>query len=216
MRGGKKRTSNLPAVQNNYAVRGQQMEVAYSVPSRHPTGDGPWKIEADKIAWTDPVTGLGCIIRREPQGHLAGYCGVEAGHPLYGYEWSAIPADLDIDVHGGISYSAACDRSGPEATSVCHTPIGGSHGPGAEIWWFGFECDQVTDLVPSLMKNDARDSRLADGVRREYRDEAYVYGQVTDLAGQLHAIANEIPKPPRTSPSPPPIGLDPDRGRADR
>lgn len=215
--------SNLPAVRQQHGGDRQfgteiaKVDAVYHVAALHKDGPGPWSGEADKIAWTDPSTGLGCIIRRERHGkHLGGYVGVPIGHPLFGVEWSAIPAGLDIEVHGGITYSAACDESGPHEIAICHVPRGSSHGSDGAIWWLGFQCDQITDLVPDRMQDRVSDTALVHGVKREYRDEAYVHGQVTDLAAQLAAIARGDEKPPRTSPPPPPIGLDPTKAQVSR
>lgn len=215
--------SNLPAVQAQHGGERHigsaviRVDAVYHVPAVHRPGPGRWSREADKIAWTDASTGLGCIIRRERSGgHLAGYVGVGPDHPLFGVEWQAIPASLDIEVHGGISYAAACDESGPEEIAVCHVPRGTSPGSEGHVWWMGFECNHITDLVPDRTDGNAGDTTLVHGVTPVYRDEAYVFGQVTDLAAQLAAIAKEEDKPPRISPSPPPIGLDPYKARARR
>lgn len=211
------RRTGLPLVQAQHGGRhafgavAVDVDAVYRVPAVHVDGPGEWACEADKIAWTDEETGIDCVIRREATGgHLGGYVGVGPDHPLYGCAWSAIPAGLDIEVHGGITYSAPCDESGPPETSVCHVDHDGPR-RGSSIWWLGFECNKITDLVPSKMTNPATDSALAHGVPRAYRDEGYVYGQVVDLARQLAAIANGRDKPQRISPSPPPLGLDPRR-----
>lgn len=87
---------------------------------------------ADKLAWNDQATGLECIIIRDTRvGYLRGFVGIDSSHPLYGFEHEAVPAELDLEVHGGITYSAMCER-GPsptprlaqEARTVCHVEIG--------------------------------------------------------------------------------------------
>ncbi len=176
--------------------------------------------DADKIAWRDPATGYECIIMRdEPQGYLSGYVAVPPGHPLYGFDHDAIPADLDIEVHGGLTYSAVCDE-GPnptrrliiEARRICHVRLSPRYATDYraghdQAWWFGFECNHVYDVVPG-QRND-RDRFLGHETGATFKDEAYVYGQVVDLAAQLRAIADGGPKPARTGPPPPPLGLDP-------
>ena len=215
----RKATGNLPAVTaaggstHRFGSVPAKVDVVYHVPAVHVRGPGAWSHEADKIAWTDGETGLGCIIRREPLGgHLAGYVGIGPDHPLYRYDFSAIP--IDIEVHGGISYSAACDESGPPEISICHVHHDREHG--GNVWWFGFECNQITDLVPAEMSDPVTDSALVHGIQPVYRDEEYVFGQVTDLARQLAAIGDGREMPPRVSPPPPPIGLDPDRAKVRR
>ena len=87
-----------------------QVDAVYHVRDIHPSSDGPWSREADKIAWTDQMSGYPCIIRRSAQGgHLGGYVAVPPTHPLYGMEPYAF-AGLGIGVHGGISYADECQR----------------------------------------------------------------------------------------------------------
>ena len=177
----------------------------YHVPDIHPDTFGPWMNEADKIAWLDEATGLPCIIRRARSGYLSGYVGIDPRHPLFALDHEAVPADLDIEVHGGLSYSEACDEEGDEATSVCHV-----HAPDVSelLWWFGFDCNQAYDLVPERGPN----GYLGAENGPIYRDEAYVFQQCTNLAAQLHAIAAGEPKPDLKDP-PPPIGLAPHKMR---
>lgn len=182
--------------------------------------------DADKIAWRDPASNYECIIIRDPHGHyLSGYVAVPPGHPLYGFDHDAIPTDLDIEVHGGLTYSAVCDE-GPsprrrlvnEARSVCHVPPRSSRYTTIEhatdyraghdqAWWFGFECNHVYDVVPGERNDRAR--FLGHETGATFKDETYVYGQVVDLAAQLRSIADGGPKPARTGVTPPPLGLDP-------
>jgi hypothetical protein len=182
--------------------------------------------EADKIAWLDPATGYECIIMREPRGeYLRGFVGVEPGHPLYGFGHKAVPPELDIEVHGGLTYSAVCQKgSSPQprlleqARAICHVlrparfaPIvdATDHHAGADAWWFGFDCNHIYDLVPGEPRDRAR--FLGGETGATFKDDGYVYDQVVDLAAQLRAIADGMPKPPRTGPPPPPLGLDPRR-----
>lgn len=181
---------------------------------------------ADKIAWRDPTTGYECIVTRDPRaGYLSGYVAVPDGHPLYGFDHDAVPADLDIEVHGGLTYSAVCDE-GPsprrrlinEARSICHVPPRPPRYAPIEhatdyraghdrAWWFGFECNHVYDVVPGERNDRAR--FLGHETGATFKDEGYVYEQVVDLAAQLRAIADGGPKPARTGLAPPPLGLDP-------
>lgn len=185
---------------------------------------------ADKLAWRDEASGLECIIIRDTRGgYLRGFVGVDPGHPLYGFEHKAVPAELDVEVHGGLAYSAMCER-GPsptprlveEARSVCHVEIGPArynpvvdatdHRPRHDdAWWFGFDCNALYDKVPGRLGDRA--PFLAAETGSTYRDEGYVYDQIVDLAAQLRAISDGEPKPERTGASPPPIGLDPRRAK---
>lgn len=182
---------------------------------------------ADKLAWRDAATGYECIMIRDPSdGFLRGFVGVEPGHPLYGFEHEAIPPDFDIEVHGGLTYSAICEE-GPspkprlirEARSICHVRQAALHAPVVHAtdhspahdaaWWFGFDCNHLYDQVPGRLGDCAR--FLAEETGTAFRDEAYVYDQIVDLAAQLRAIADGLPRPERTGAAPPPVGLDPSK-----
>lgn len=180
----------------------------YRVPALRPAGEGPWTREADKIAWVDAATGLGCIIRRaEWGGNLCGYVAVGPGHPLFGYQ-AAAAANVGIRVHGGIDYAKACD-DGPENISVCHVPS--LSDVSGQLWWLGFSCDKPYDHMPRQPAGTGQHAGLAGVVEREYRDEAYVFGQCTALAAQLAAIG-EGRSPSDAGPSTcPPVGMDPSR-----
>ena len=186
--------------------------------------------EADKIAWRDVATGYECIIMRDShRGYLSGYVAVPVGHPLYRFDHEAVPPDLDIEVHGGLSYSAICNE-GPspsrrligEARSICHVPPRQMRYAPIEhatdfraghdlAWWLGFECDQVYDVVPGDRNDRVR--FLGSETGATFKDEAYVYEQVVDLAAQLRAVADGTAKPARMGAPPPPLGLDPKKAR---
>lgn len=204
----------------------------YRVPDRHPSGDGPWKAEPDKVSWIDPDTGLPCIMRRGTHGALCGYVGVGPDHPLAGVGEEALPHDPPIIVHGGIDYSSPCNEREPHEISVCHVRVPRQVTPASsqpinppfdartmvalamlpdEIWWFGFSCNQPYDLIPR--ERHVRALGLENG--RIYRDERYVVRETTNLAAQLHAIAEGLPMPELKGDRPP-LGLaeyDPVRHR---
>lgn len=182
--------------------------------------------EADKVAWLDPETQLECIMMRaEAGGFLGGYVGVPPTHPLYGFVKGAIPPE--IDVHGGISYAAAC-RHGPsgarrleaEARRICHPPVGRpipkatvyatDYREHRDAWWIGFTCDNVYDVVPKDL--DARKRFLGAEIGATYRDDDYVCREIEHLARQLRAIGDGSPMPTRRGAPPPPLGLDASRG----
>ena len=154
-------------------------------------GEGPWNTEEDHAVWVDPTTDLDCMIHRGPSGALCGYVGVGPGHPWHGKDYD----DIDVDVHGGLTYSNACQEDG----EICHVPAEGrSH----DIWWLGFDCAHALDVSPR-MDADLRELRkrvpdLPDLSRDEvdprwhpvYKDWAYVKNEVEDLALQLKAIAD--------------------------
>lgn len=201
----------------------------FFVAGAKPDRDGPWVGEADKLSWRDEETGFECIMLRETgEAYLSGYVGVPRDHPLWGWEHEAIPLDLGIIVHGGLTYSRICEE-GPEPTRrvamearrICHVPRvpyqfdpithATDHRPDDEdVWWFGFDCNHLYDVVPGAAGPDRRFMGAETGA--VYRDDRYVVREILNLARQLRAIADGDTVPDRDGPPLPPIGLDPQRG----
>ncbi|WP_343528585.1 hypothetical protein [Sphingomonas sp.] len=183
-----KREKSAPAAstRSDVVIGGQRMDIAYHEPAIQPTNAGPWRVEPDKIAWTDRVTGYCCIIRREHGGHLGAYVGLPKGHMLYGYEADAIPPDV-VSVPGGLDYAAPCDQRGPESRSICH--VRGNTHHHDDLWWVGTVCNGLTDLVPDDAKHAAEAQRL--GIRQTYRDAKTLYDICTDLAAELKALESD-------------------------
>lgn len=148
--------------------------------------DGPWQEEPDKRVWTDPATGLVCMHRRcADGGYLCGYVGIEAGHPLFGFEHDAIPAALGITAHRGLDESGLCEH-GEEAEAMCHIPAAGKPDT---VWWLGFKCDQGGDHLPSLRPGERE-------VRGDsYRDVDYVTAECAKLASRLAALGKPAALP---------------------
>ncbi|WP_156437872.1 MULTISPECIES: hypothetical protein [unclassified Sphingomonas] len=186
---------------------------------------GPWLGEADKVAWRDPATGYECIMMRDTRlGFLSGYVGVPVDHPLYGFAHDAVPPELGIQVHGGLTYTQKCaDGPSPERrivrerARICHVsrtlPLreGGDYRvEDDQAWWFGFSCNHIFDLAP---KDQGRERRFLGGETRAiYRDDAYVCTEILNLAAQLKAIADGKPPPPSRGAALPSLGLDPHQG----
>jgi len=135
----------------------------------------PWETEPDNAEWVDTVTGYKCRIQRhEAFGSLCGYVGIPKTHTLHGKGYD----DLDIRVHGGLTYADDCDEDW-----------------GGGLWWFGFDCSHGGDLVPKLML-----TMLEQGYDYErtevYRTWEYVENEVRELVRQLRdedSLANQIP-----------------------
>lgn len=224
-RGTKDRNVVQIPAEKNYYVGEILADAAFRVGERHPGGDGPWKLEADKVAWRDPATGMDCIIRRAPYGgYLCGYVALQPCHPLFGFEGDALEA-LGIRPHGGVNHGAPCEELESEPYSVCHvsersgasrrnraraSAAAGFDRQHDDAWWFGFSCDKPGDLQPTRPDAPAsvRGSRV--GLKNVYRDENYVLAHVIDLAAQLHAIGHGLDLPTPSAPAAPPCGLDPD------
>jgi hypothetical protein len=145
---------------------------------------GPWTDEPDAMQWSDPATGLPCLIVRAALGNLCGYVGVTPGHPAYGVGW----AKLNYTAHGGINFAESC--SGEPGTGVCHLP---SKGEPDKVWWIGFDCAHGFDVLPfgatlaeGIVRRTGRGGR---GYDHTYKDIEYVKRQCARLAQQLDAHA---------------------------
>lgn len=142
-------------------------------------GDGPWQSEPDKAQWRDEETGLPCLIVRGPSGALCGYVGVSPRHPKHGADYDDL---ADVEVHGGLTFGAACAHGGDESRGVCHVPGAGEPD---DVWWFGFDCAHCWDISPAYIAL-GRDFK-EPGAR--YRDWSYVRREVRQLAQQIAALA---------------------------
>jgi hypothetical protein len=156
-------------------------------------GDGPWTGEPDKIQWVDAATGLDCLIHRGPSGALCGYVGVPQGHPAYGVGYDDVRnSDGEYpDVHGGLTYAAACMDTDDESHGICHVP---EPGRPHDVWWLGFDCGHFSDLMPGLVARERIMARELEtkGIKwpespygSTYKTVDYVREEVANLASQL-------------------------------
>ena len=155
-------------------------------------GEGPWLNEPDKKQWLDKDTDLPCLIHRSSSGALCGYVGVDKTHPLFKHEYSG----LDIDVHGGLTYSEFCQETEDPSFGICHLV---SEGEEDERWWFGFDCGHGGDLMPGFkadmekIQNNPEypfPKRTWSAFDGEYRNIEYVTKEIQSLAKQLKAMEN--------------------------
>lgn len=98
------------------------------------------------------IKGIKCTIKRHPSlGTLCGYVYLTK----HFNEWGKYYDELDIIVHGGLTYSQQED----------------------EYWVIGFDCAHSEDLVPNLddktINNDT------------YRDMEYVENEIREIINQL-------------------------------
>lgn len=149
-------------------------------------GSGPWDGEPDKIAWTDPDTGLPCMMVRGPLGSWCGYVAVEPGHPWHGRDFDAV--GVDVQPHGGLTYAKSCREELPVQRAVRHVP---EPGRPADVWWFGFDCAHLGDLVPAMPPPLRLRSERFPEYRQIYKTAGYVRDEVTSLARQLAAAGRE-------------------------
>ena len=133
---------------------------------------GEWDEEPDKVQWPDAETGLPCLAVRGPGGNWCGYVGLAEGHALYGKHYD----DVDVRVHGGLTFADACHPGATEATGICHVP---SKGEPDHIWWLGFDCAHLGDVSPAYQP------WRYSGYDEWYKNLSYVQRQCAFLAKQL-------------------------------
>ena len=142
---------------------------------------GPWDDEDDRYEWRDETTGLPCLAKRNHLGVLCGYVAVAPGHRWHGVAYDAVP----VDVHGGLTYADGCDVE----AGICHTPAPGEPG---DVWWLGFDCAHIFDLVPSMLAHEAA---MPESLfeRCSYKTIGYVTAQCAHLASQIQKADGDKP-----------------------
>ena len=94
----------------------------------------PWENEPDYAEWTQEPSGYKCrISRMEASGALCGYVGVPKENRFWGmgHEPDAELREIEVDVHGGITYSEQGDDG---------------------WWYFGFDTAHADDFAPKLVE----------------------------------------------------------------
>lgn len=154
----------------------------------HPIGEGPWRLEPDKVYWIDDRTNLDCLIVRSKLGALCGYVGVPYGHPLYGLDYEDLEPPPAI--HHQLTYAAACQPSDDPSTGVCHVPPPGRTD---DVWWFGFDCMQWGDLVPAQAGATPRNT--AEMIFAEFKGHLKHnarYRTISDVKREVEELAMEL------------------------
>lgn len=132
-----------------------------------------WENEPDKEQFYH--RDVPCLIVRGPLGALCGYAGVYPSHPWYEKDYN----NIDINVHGGLTYSAPCAEDGGK---ICHVPKEDEQ----PVWWFGFDCAHGGDYCPKYYGDDDAKKyyslSLDDGI---YRNINYVRNCIKDMADQI-------------------------------
>src|SRR6266705_4271161 len=98
-------------------------------------GAGPWTDEPDRVDWMH--AGLPCLALRNRDGVWCGYAAVPPGHPWHGRSYH----NLNVEVHGGLTYSGACRGE------ICHAPAPGEPD---DVWWVGFDTGHCCDYAPGV------------------------------------------------------------------
>lgn len=145
---------------------------------------GPWDQEPDKRQWVDPATGLACMFVRNNMGALCGYVGVPPTHPDYGSDY----ADVDVSVHGGLTFAGKCQEDG----LICHRV---EVGEDDDVWWLGFDMAHWLDVIPQFLMLEKQmklpATPVLDGYVKTYKTVKDVEKECTDLAAALFARLND-------------------------
>ena len=94
---------------------------------------GEWDNEPDRVDFLH--AGFSCFILRNMLGAWCGYVGVPSTHPAYRQDYN----DVDVDVHGGLTYADVC------GDHICHIP---EPGMPDDVWWLGFDTNHYCDYAP--------------------------------------------------------------------
>lgn len=138
---------------------------------------GDWDNEPDKAQWIDEATGLPCLVNRTESGHLCGYVGVSASHPLHGKDYN----DADVEVHGGLTFADFCQPHKTPDRGICHLV---EDGEDDKVWWLGFDCAHSGDISPKYAEE-----RDFIAPYNRYRTFGYAKRECAELARQLKAVA---------------------------
>jgi hypothetical protein len=130
--------------------------------------------EGDFEEWIDPLSNYMCRISRHVQFQTwNGYVRLPSKHPCFGEGYD----DIDVNVHGGLTFS---DGYFPSYTN--NTKDG--------YWWVGFDTSHAWDRQPRIFvhfPNHFRGNEV-------YRTKEYVKKEVTSLAKQLKDMEGDLKK----------------------
>jgi hypothetical protein len=149
---------------------------------------GPWHDEPDRVQWTDPLSGLPCLITRSPDlGCLLGYVAVPPGDPLHGADTDQVTTRI----RGQITFTGPAAGIGtldPPDIPPCDLD---------DPWWVGFGAFHAWDVCPgdTLMWDllgvaDCGTLTLPGHARpiAEYRPVSYMQAGCRLLAMQLAGL----------------------------
>ena len=132
----------------------------FNIPDTSKWLHGEWTNEPLMHLWKS--FGLPCLIMRTPFGHLCGYVGVKSDHPYFNMK-EVDSYELNLHVHGGITFGAKMEMFGPE------------------FYWLGFDCAHLRDYSPY--------GKLPGGGRiQDYKNFETVKFEVQRLADQISQV----------------------------
>ncbi len=132
-------------------------------------GDGEWVNEKDEITFL--YREYECRIirvfyenRKVFGGHLCGYIKIPENHKFYAKHYD----DIDLSVHGGLTYSAMEENG----------------------FWIGFDCAHFSDITPSSKELDSifssEEFYQKNNFKLEYRNVNFVIEEIKKMVNQLY------------------------------
>jgi hypothetical protein len=125
-----------------------------------------WKNEPNELAG-EYKNYVFFVKRNDVMGFLCGYVILPAWHMYYQQDDYF---DLELDVHGGVTYADTADNLGefPEV-----------------LWTIGFDCGHYLDLIPFMYNRYVQGPGEWRGQRETYKNMDFVIGQCQHLIDQL-------------------------------
>lgn len=128
----------------------------------------PWEHEPDREEWVHELTGYKCTVWRHPTlGHLCGYVAIPKGHRVWGKGYD----DVDVEVHGGLTYADEDKETGE--------------------WVFGFDCSHGGDFSPKILATLMKYAEL-DGESIEFKLRTEVYRTFEWVKKEVCVLARQL------------------------
>lgn len=143
---------------------------------------GPWDDEPDRVEWRCSPSGLAClIVRNADRGFLCGYVGVPPGHPDHGRDFY----DVNVEVHGGLTYSDRCQDGG----KICYVPRAGEP---VDVWWLGFDCWHAGDYGRMVGPHSGLAGQLVADLFPPLEESGDVYRNIAYVRTEVEALARQL------------------------
>ena len=129
--------------------------------------------------------GLRCVVIFGSMGHRCGYVGIPKEHPLYSEEYMDNDIVMDIDIHGGVTFSGGNEDYPVETED--------------KLWWFGFDLGHYGDgkdidlsfkygILDEKTYGILKESENMFGSDSEVKSLEYCIDECKSLAEQLSEV----------------------------
>lgn len=137
---------------------------------------GPWDNEPeDRLEFRH--AGFDCLLLRNAMGCWCGYVGLPPQHPGWGKDYD----DIDLDVHGGLTYANTAGTHIRKEGEVLD-----------ERWWIGFDTAHFQDICPGMLAFEMKQGWDPTTTNRgTYRTRDWTQLQTHALAEQVFDISRE-------------------------